>query len=722
MTRTGEADPVAPRALPALDRLFAPAGVALVGASATPGSIADRQYRALAGAPACPELYLVNPNRAEIDGRRTYRSLADLPVTPDVAIVLVRDDLVHAVVEQAVAIGVPFLVVGSSGFEGPAAAPARERLLAALRGSATRMVGPNSEGLVDWGRRVPLTFNAVAADHGRPDHGGGGGPRIGVVSQSGALAFAALAALDDRGARPGPVVSTGNELDLDLCDFVEHCATAGDCQVVVLVVESIGDVARFVRTADAARAAGCRLVALRLGTTVAGRAAVESHTGRAATPGNVGRAVFARCGIAEADDLDTLMALASVGPAVGPSAVSFAGSSSASSVARGGRRVAVVSAAGGPAILATEHLLGAGLSVAPLTAPLRESILDLLPGYASAANPVDLTAQVALNVTAARVVGLLQDAPEVDGVLLVGSLGYRDLSGEHWRTVLGRRSEPVVIWSYTAPSADNRALLRRTGTPWAATARAAARTMAAVLRPAPAPEVAGFPPEVAGAAGGPPRDFRCAAAALDAAGIAVVRTVDVADARQAGETAAAIVADGGPVVVKALPAGFGQKTDWGGVLTHLRGRADTGVAFDTVARAATAAGHTDRGYGIVVQPQLTGHEVLVGAVDHGGTVLTAVGSGGVLADLAGDAEFRLAPIDHDTAVAWLGELAVGRRVAAGFRNLPPCPLAGPGGLADLVSRFSRWTAGLGGGWSSIELNPVIVSPAGAVVVDIRLTT
>ncbi|MGH3756718.1 acetate--CoA ligase family protein [Actinophytocola sp.] len=682
----------------ALDRLFAPKSVALVGASATPSSIGDRQYRALLRACPRPELYLVNPRRAEIDGRRVYASLAELPVVPDVAIVLVRAALTFDAVGAAIGLGVPYVIVGSAGFD----QAGRDRLRALVSGTGTRLVGPNSEGLVDWTRPIPLTFNAIGAapptatGTDEPDPR----PRIGIVSHSGALAFAALAGLDARGARVTTVVSTGDEADLDLCDFLEYGATSGGCDVLALTVESLGAVPRFLCSVDVARAAGCQLVALWLGTSAGTRAAVESHTGRATTSARITRAVFDRCGIAVADDLDTLVALAAHRPPTAP------GSS-------GGRRVAVVSAAGGPAILAADHLLAAGFEVPELPASLRSTLDELLPPYAATANPVDVSAQVALGPVAASVVERLMRAAEVDGVLLVGLLGYRDLTTEPWPRVLAESGKPLVVWSYTEPTEANRALLNRSRTGWATTARGAAAVMAAALAPPRHGDTVAPPRRQERRHGRIPVDFPAAAEDLATAGVPVVPTVAVSTPDDAVAAAA-----GREAVLKSLPDGFGAKTDWGGVVTHVGDAAGIRSAFRRLTAAAAAAGHQPR---IVVQPQITGHEVLVGAVNNAdGAVLTVVGSGGVLTDLVDDAAFRLAPLSARDSREWVAELAIGRRVLAGFRDLPPCPIDP---LAELVARFSRWATGLPtAGWSSIELNPVIVTPARAVAVDIRITS
>ncbi|HEV7649757.1 MAG TPA: acetate--CoA ligase family protein [Actinophytocola sp.] len=684
MTRPDRTDPRA------LDRLFAPKSVALVGASATPGGIGDRQYRALSRAGVQPELYLVNPHRDTIDGRRVYASLHDLPVVPDVAIVLVRAGRAAEVVGAAVALGVPFVIVGSSGFDDAG----RARLRAVVSGTGTRLVGPNSEGLVDWARPVPLTFNAIGAtppDPGTMD-GPEPGPRIGIVSHSGALAFAALAALDARGARVTTVVSTGDEADLGLCEFLEYAATSGGCDVVALVMESLDPVPGFLRAAATARTAGCRLVALRLGTSPGAGAAVASHTGRAAVPARVSRALLEHGGVTVADDLDTLVALAAAPP---PAA------------RPGGRRVAVVSAAGGPAILATDHVVRAGLEVPQLPVTLRSAMDELLPPYAATANPVDVSAQVALGPAAASVVELLRECGDVDGVLLAGSLGFRDLTAGSWPRVLAGPGAPLVIWSYTEPTAANRALLNRTRTGWATTAHAAAAVLAAALGgPVPATAPSTVPPRAR--TGRIPADFLAAAADLPDAGVPVVATFAVSTPDEAA------AASGGQLsVLKGLTNGFGAKTDWGGVVTHVRDSAGARSAFDHLTAAGPAAT-------IVVQPQLTGHEVLVGAINHGdGVVLTVVGSGGVLADLVDDAELRVGPLTEPDARTWLAGLAVGHRVLAGFRGLPPCPLDA---LARLVTRFSHWAARLPpAGWSSVELNPVIVAPKCAVAVDIRIT-
>ena len=350
--------------------LMAPTTVAVVGASRDSGSIGRRILDAIVGGGFAGPVYPINPHVSEIDGLRCYGSVADAPRDIDLAIVAVPTARVLEVVAQCAAAGVKSLVVITAGFAevGAAGRALQQELVDLVRGHGLRMVGPNCMGLLNTAAGVKLnaSFSPIVPPAGR----------VAFSSQSGALGMAILQLAIDRRVGLSSFVSVGNKADVSSNDLLEYWEADPDTAVILLYLESFGNPRRFARLA---RRIGLTkpIVAVKAGRTRAGIRAAGSHTAALAANDVAVDALFHQAGVIRADTIDDLFDIAACLDAqpLPP-----------------GRRVAIVSNAGGPGILAVDACEAAGLTVPQFTDDTRARLSAFLPQEASVGNPIDMIA------------------------------------------------------------------------------------------------------------------------------------------------------------------------------------------------------------------------------------------------------------------------------------------------------------------------------------------
>ena len=375
-----------------LDRLFAPASVAIVGATESPGKPGRRVTENLLGTGA--RLYPVHPSRDQVLGIRACRSLTELPERPDLAVIAVAAASAVDATEEAVRAGVPYVIVLAGGFgeTGDEGRALERRLAAAVSGSGTRLLGPNTLGI-----QVPGGIDTVFVEHEEGFTPGG----VVMISQSGSVAVEALAA----GARHGfPLrcfVGLGNAVDLGTIEFIRHFAEDPDTRCICVYLEHLGEGRDLL---EAARSASHRMPVffLKAGRTQAGAAAVASHTGRLAGSDRVVDGALVQHGIQRVEDDESLMDAARLAAFVKPAR---------------GNRVAVVTPAGGYGVMCVDSIegsIGAGvLELATLASATEQKLRAVCLPFASVRNPIDLTAGVTTDSFAQAVDAVLDD-PGVD--------------------------------------------------------------------------------------------------------------------------------------------------------------------------------------------------------------------------------------------------------------------------------------------------------------------
>jgi acetyl coenzyme A synthetase (ADP forming)-like protein len=676
---------------------FTPTTIAVVGASRRRGTIGGELFRNILEADFAGAVYPVNLKAEPVAGVRAWPSIEAIPDEIELAVICVPGGQVLDAAQAALRRGVRSLCVISAGFaESGAEGRARQdALVAAVRSHGARLVGPNCLGIASSAVQLNATFAPRALPPGR----------IGFSSQSGALGLALLEKAGARGLGFSSFVSIGNKADVSSNDLLEWWEDDPDTDLVLLYLESFGNPRRF---AEIARRLARRkpILALKAGATGAGARAAGSHTAALAGSDAAADALFAQAGVLRARTLEELIDTAVV---------------LGSQPLPRGRQAAVITNAGGLGILCADACSAAGLSLPELSDETRRALADVLPSEASTANPVDLLGSATAETYRAAIPVVLAD-PGVDAliVLFVPPVvaGAEEVAAATVAAVEeSDRTKPVLAVVMSADGTP--AALLGGDSPVAALEypESAAHALAALAnraewlrRPAgvvtPVADVdrsraRGIVDGALEAGGegwlepGPARDL------LDAYRIPVVPQSVVDDEQQAADAAAEL---GYPVVVKSAAAGA-HKTERGGVAVDLRDDDAVRAAFRRI------------GPPVVVQRFVHGGvELLAGAVqDPVFGPLVAFGPGGVLAELIGDASFRIAPLsDLDARELVTGGKA--GRLVAGFRGAPP---ADARALEELVHRLA-WLAEQNPEIAELDLNPVIASSDGCVAVDARI--
>jgi acetyl coenzyme A synthetase (ADP forming)-like protein len=692
-SRVDERDHVAVTA--SLRPFFEPKSVAVIGASRRRGSIGGELFRNILAADFAGAAYPVNRDGEAVGGVAGYSSISEVPEIVDLAVICLPGPLVLESAEAALASGVKALCVISSGFAevGAEGRERQERLLELVRAHGGRLVGPNCLGIA-----VPrLGLNATFGP--RPLPAGS----IAFSSQSGALGLALLEKASDRPLGFSAFVSIGNKADVSSNDLLEWWEDDDETELVLLYLESFGNPHKFARLAR--RVARRKpVLALKAGSTEAGARAASSHTAALAGSDTAVDALFRQAGVIRAGTLEELVDAAAL--------------LSSQPLPRG-RRVGVLTNAGGLGILCADACAAADLELPQPSEETRTALQALLPADASLANPVDLLGSATAATYEAVIPPLLGDKrldalialfvpPVVAGADEVAAAIQRAVArAETDKPVLAvlisHEGMPAVlrdggaVASFAYPESAARALgLAAARAEWL-------RRPAGTVPQAPEVDAAEARRIVEEALADRMElwlDSCATRALLIAYGIPVVAERTAETPSEAVEAAREL---GFPVVLKTGGAGA-HKTERGGVALDLRD--------DLQVRAAA-----ERIGPVLVQPMVRGGaELLAGIVQD--TVfgpLVAFGPGGVFAELIGDAAFRIAPLTDVDAEELVHEGKAGRLVA-GFRG---APAADAGALLDLLHRLSCLAEDLPE-VAELDLNPVIALPTGCVAVDARV--
>lgn len=687
-----------------LQAVLRPSSVVVVGAGRGEHSVGRAVLRSMRAAGYAGEVLAVNPHAREIDGVPCLPSVTDLPAPVDLAVVTVPAGSVEAVVEECGERGVRAVVLITSGLGAVPGLTERVRALADRYGM--RLVGPNTVGVVGPGEthRLDTTFTARTAPPGD----------IGLVTQSGGIAIAAVSAWWSLGLGLSALVAVGDALDVGARDVLAWFDEDPGTEVAVLYAESEPDLRGLVRTA-AHLAARMPVLALETGTSPAGQRAARSHTARAATPRAVREAAYASAGIQSVGALPDLVV------AVG--------------LLRGqplpaGRSVAVLTNVGGGGVLAADACVTAGLTVDPLPERVQARLRAVLGPLASTTNPVDAGAAVRPDAFAAALSCLLR-SPAVDAVITVTTAtgvsepasgvlsATADAATEGLVTPVidVRLTQATTVERLPLPGTPADRFLLSVNDPGTA-ARAlgvAARRRAWSSRPA----ASAVPPPGVDlhAARSVVRDVLSRASDGDwllppetanlcrAAGVTTMPATWVTTSQEAVAAAARIR---GPVALKAYVVGVVHKGDAGYLRLPVLEPEEAGrVVSEWVRRAG------DQWQGAVVQPMVpAGDELLVGAVrDPTAGPVVALGPGGRAADALGHRVHRLAPptdVDVTEMLAGTGLFDTPHGRGLDHRGIRDC-LRRVGWLADAVPEIVE-----------IDVNPLVVDAERSVALDVRM--
>ncbi|MFF3572534.1 acetate--CoA ligase family protein [Nocardia jiangxiensis] len=685
-----------------LDRAFRPRSVAILGASDDPSRISGRALHYLLRAGFTGEIFPVNHKRDIVQGTPAYRSLADVPGVPDIVLIALPAARLADAVRECVAKGVAAAVVYAAGFAetGDSGARRQTELAAIAREGGLRLFGPNCLGLMNSALGFVGTFSS-AFDAGTPKGGG-----VAIASQSGAYGGHLAYLCRERGLDVGYWVSTGNESDVDVATCIDWLARQDDVTVIMAYLEGVGDGDRLRAALATARAHRTPVVITKVGKSAAGAAAAASHTASLAGADDVYDAVFAESGAYRArttqEQIDIAYACAHG---------SFPK----------GRRLGIVTVSGGFGVELCDAAEQYGLEVAGLPEAARARLRELNP-MGSDDNPCDTTANW-LNDPALItrtfeimygggdydcVIGsftILPDSPTfgagIREAIRAGTERYLDRP-----TALCMQARPEVVRAY-----------EDAGFLVFGDSDRAVRALAALAR-----IVEGFDehsdeaPDPGLPTAGPLSGLSEAGAqeVLAAAGVPFLPSRLVTSRADAHEAAGEL---GMPLAAKVVSVDLAHKTDVGGVEL---GVTDAAAAFELITTRVAAARPDARIDGVLLSPMApAGVEIIVGTnTDPVFGPVIVIGFGGVTAELHRDVVLRVGAVTVEAA----REMVLGLRSAPLLTGHRGGPVADLEALARVVSAVSRFAVANRDRVVSVELNPVLVGPDGAVALDALILT
>jgi acyl-CoA synthetase (NDP forming) len=685
--------PAGPALRPEVARTFLePASVAIVGASTGSGTAYKAGGRAVldhlgiygyAG-----KVWVVHPSATEVDGHATVPSIRELPATPDVVVVAVPAERVQGVLEDCAAIGVRQVLVLTAGFGdmGPDGLALESSLLAYAAEQGINVVGPNSTGLVTVRNGLAMSMTSVltAGDPLTPGS-------LAVIAQSGAIGSTVVERARDAGVGISHIVSTGNQRDMDIPDFIAYFAEVPEVDTVALYVESIRDGALFAEAVRRLYAAGKRLVAYLGGRSAAGEVAAASHTGKIIGRGAMELGLLYDLGVAVVDDPDDLWVLgaAALPPGEFP------------------RRWGMVAYSGGMGVLATEQLAGAGVTFPPLAPSTVARLSEALPTFASIPNPLDVGPGSMPNDFRNYLAAVAED-PGIEAVCVPLPMGARGWNGQSVSDILELRERTgkpfVVLWYGGTAVRPYVQQLRQAGVLVAESPSGLGRVVGAVLGPERSWE-AGAEVQSLGAAATPTvtttGGFEALATLVDA-------NLDVAPMRLArdGDCAARVANElGYPVVVKSGASDIAHRTELGLVAVGLRSDDEVREAVD---RMGPAAGTESW----LVQKMMGGVELVVFVRDAGALgVFGGVGAGGAAVELLRDVTQVPLPCTESSLVNAISRLQMAE-LMFGFRGSDRLDIAWLARTLNRLADVLRQEK-----LTEIELNPVLVGAVGGSIVD-----
>jgi acetyltransferase len=696
---------------------YDPGSIAIIGASGHPKKPGGRPLVALQKRGYAGSVYPVNPRYDEIAGLKCYPTLLEIPGDVDMAIVSVPARSVPEVLEQCGAKGVKAVVMFSGGFaEVGAEGEALQRKIAALASENDfRLLGPNCLGLINLSNSVMASFAHIVDLE--PVQG-----TLGLVTQSGAFGAMIYAEATAAGVGVSSFTSVGNEADAEFADFVAYLLDDSGTEVIGGYLEGARDGDKLRQVAEKALRVGKPIVMLKVGRTAAGARAASSHTGSLAGDDQIYGAFFRQMGIVRIEALSELTSFA----IVHRGGRSFRG-----------RRIAILSGSGGYGVMVADKCESLGLSVPELAPATRKELRRFLPTFGSARNPIDLTAQAAMDSSMlGNCLRALAADDDID-VILAHAL-FQEPNGmklaQELIEIYESTSKAIVIMTHVRAHAglesDCIALLGQAGIPVLSDGLGAATAVAKLAWYQERVERAksrnsGSPEPEAVATGDVAAALRAPGGLSEHAskqilaryGVPITREAPAASADAAVQRACEL---GYPVALKLQSAAIAHKTEAGGVRLNLASDDAVRSAYaEIVANARRFAPEADI-EGVLVQEMLEdGVEVIIGATKDpvfGHAIM--FGLGGIFVEALRDVSFRIAPLTRRDAEEMIAEIK-GHRVLRSVRGRPPVDLEA---IADAILGVSRLVTDHRDDIEELDVNPLVVFEKGAKAADALIRT
>ena len=685
-----------------LEPLLRPKAVAVIGASDNPARIGGRPIYSMLKDGYEGNLFPVNPNRDIVQGLKAYPNISSVPMPVDSVVISVPENIALEVIKECADNGVKSVVVFTSGFAeiGSAGLSAQRQIADISAESGMRILGPNCLGVFNLQAGWFGTFANTLASKKIPT-----GP-IGIVTQSGAYGGHLFTITQNRGVGTNYWVTTGNEVDIDVAEVIEFYASEPEIKVIISYAEGVKNGERMCRALDAARDAKKPVIFMKVGSTEAGAKAAASHTASLAGEDAIYDGLFSQYGVYRAETTEEMADIAYAcqfgrfpdGPKIGLQTIS-----------------------GGIGVQMADAASKKGFEVTPLPKVTQDKITKLIP-FAGVNNPVDFTGQVLnerkLLEDSMRFV--IDDADYHCQILYLASLPIseftKDISLEIFTALRKRYPEELMFLSMIGPQ-ESRKPYEEIGYPCFEDHSLAVRAMAA-LRYFNEVFKRGKPKTICDGKedkqiylNGNVSEF-AAKSILNTAGIGVNKEIL---AKNCEEAIAAKEATEGPVVLKIASPDIQHKTEIGGVLLNLTSKEEVEAGYYKLMGNVEVGAPNAKVEGIIVAEMVSGGvETVLGVTRDpvfGPTVM--FGLGGVFVEVFKDITFRVAPFGVEEAHRMIDEIR-GRAILDGVRGAPAVDIEA---LAKAISALSIFAAANADTIETIDINPFLVLPKGAVALD-----
>ncbi|HUV78120.1 MAG TPA: acetate--CoA ligase family protein [Desulfobacterales bacterium] len=700
-----------------IECIISPKSIAVVGATNRPGSVGLATFKNLLQAGYQGILYPVNPKSKSIQGVKAYPSLTDVPDNVDLAVIVVPAEIVPSVVKEAIQKQVKGCVVITAGFKevGGQGAELEKQLQALVKENGTRLVGPNCLGVINTNQAVCMnaSFARIMPKPGN----------IAFISQSGALCTAVLDVAAGRNIGFSKFVSFGNKADVNEIDLLRYLKDDPDTDVILMYIEDITDGREFIEvTRDITLNTGKPILAVKSGRSQEGARAAASHTGSLAGSDNTYDAIFLQGGIQRVEGVNELF--------------NYAQAFSEQPLPKG-NRVAIITNAGGPGIMATDAAIRHGLSLAVFSEATRARLLEHLPATASIRNPVDVIGDATHERYEAAIRDILMD-DGVDGAIVI-------LTPQAMTDILETaRIIPHVAKDIRKPIlsafmglvdvSEGVRYLEEHGIPNYTFPEAAARAMASMVRFGDRMrsrgdrkrEVRQFSTDREKAAGiikeklgsqqtcYMPEDE--ATEILRCYEFPLLESRVVKDPSKLGPVIDEL---GFPVAMKIVSPDIIHKSDSGGVRLKIKSLEQARKAFEEIIGNVKTFKPDARVEGILVEQMAqSGLEVILGATrDPKFGPMCMFGLGGIFVEALKDVTFRLAPMSELSAENMIRSIKA-YTVLKGIRGNPPADIEA---IKDCILRLSQMVSDHPE-IKELDINPLIVYPEGqgCAVADSRI--
>jgi len=706
-----------------LDAIFSPKSMAVVGASATPGKVGHDIFVNILKGGYQGVLYPVNPSANAISSVKAYPTISDIPDSLDLAMIIVPPKASIQAVKDAIAKGVKGLVIVSAGFKevGPEGAAIEKQIVALCRESGVRLVGPNCLGVINplGNVRLNASFSARMPKSGN----------VSFISQSGALCTAVLDFAADRDFGFSKFISIGNKADVDEVDLLHYFHDDPDTEVIMIYVEELQRGQEFIETAKEITG-GDRpkpILVIKSGRTSAGAQAAASHTGSLAGSEAIYDAIFAQSGVIRVESIDELFDFAM--------AFAYKNENALGKMRRKvplGNRVAIVTNAGGPGIVATDMTVVSGLSLAKFSDDTIEALKTYLPATANVNNPVDVIGDAAQDRYENALTTVIKDEGVDGAIVILTPQSMTNVMGTAQAVVkIARRSHKPILCCFMGIIDVSAGVkyLQENGVPVYRFPEGAAKAFGAIYRyskwlnhqilaPFEIKTDRSAAREIINQSLEQGKTYLSeleGTQLLQCYGFNVLPTVLTTSAQEAVNEAEKI---GYPVVLKVVSADIIHKSDAGGVRIKLTDADAVTQAFDQIMANAKAYRGDARIDGILVQKMAPkGQEVILGATRYPkfGHLLM-FGSGGVFVEVFKDVTFRLAPITRNSARFMVRGIK-GFKMLDGFRGMPVADKTAVERMLVCLSHLVMDNPVI----KELDINPLIVHPKGqgATVADCR---